>query len=92
MAKPIRNLIVCAIAVVLFCTGCVTNNYETFYVDTPGEREIKSVHGDAPVILKTVKTKEDVIGLIEEGYVWSGISSFDGPYTPSSCAAGRYWP
>ena len=87
MAKPIRNLIACAIAVVLFCTGCVTNNYETFYVDTPGEREIKSVHGDALVILKAVKTQDDVIGLIEEGYVWSGISSFDGPYTPSSCAA-----
>ena len=76
----------CAIAMLLLCMGCATNNYEKFYFDTPGEREVKSVHGDAPVILKTVKTQDDVIGLIEEGYVWSGISSFDGPYTPPSYA------
>ena len=59
----------CAIAMLLLCMGCATNNYENFYFDTPGEREVKSVHGDAPVILKTVKTQDDVIGLIEEGYV-----------------------
>ena len=87
MTAAVKNLIPCAIAAVLLCTGCATNNYEKFYFDTPGEREIQSVHGDAPVILKAVKTKEDVIGLIEDGYVWSGISSFYGPFTPPSCAA-----
>lgn len=86
MTNAFRNLATCAIAVVLFCTGCVTNNYEKFYGDSCGEREIKSVHGDASVILKTATTEEDVIRLIENGYVRSGISSFYGPYTPFSCA------
>ncbi len=87
MTNAFRILIVCAIAMLLLCTGCVTNNYEKFYADLHDEREIKSVHGDAAVILKTVTTEEDVIRLIEDGYVRSGISSFYGPYTPSSCAA-----
>ena len=87
MTAAVRNLIVCVLAVVLFCTGCVTNNYEKFYGDSCGEREIKSVHGDASVILKTATTEEDVIRLIEDGYVRSGTSSFYGPYTPPSCAA-----
>ena len=71
----------------LLCTGCITNNYEKFYADLHDEREIKSVHRDAAVVLKKVTTEEDVIRLIEDGYVRSGISSFSGPHTPSSCAA-----
>ena len=74
------------LAVLSFCTGCTTNNYEMFYVDTFGEREIKSVHGESPVILKSIKTEKDVIALVEDGYVRSGTSSFYGPATPSSCA------
>ena len=70
----------------LLCMGCATNNYEKFYADSHDEREIKSVHGDASVILKTVTTEEDVIRLIEDGYVRSGTSSFYGPYTPFSLA------
>lgn len=70
----------------LCCTGCITNYYEKFYVDSIGERETASAHGDAAVVLQTIRTEEDVIGLIEAGYVRSGISSFQGPYAPFSCA------
>ena len=82
-----RSLIPCVLAAVLLCTGCVTNNYEKFYGDSFGERRIKSVQDDASVILKTATTEEDVIRLVEDGYVRSGTSSFYGPYTPPSCAA-----
>ena len=70
----------------LCCAGCITNNYEKFYVDSLGEREVKSVHGDASVIIQTIKTEEDVVRLIEAGYVRAGTSSFYGPYAPFSCA------
>ena len=74
------------LAALFCCTGCTTNNYEKFYVDSFGEREMASVHGDAPVILQTIKTEEDVVSLIEAGYVRAGISSFYGPDSPFSCA------
>ena len=74
------------LAALLCCTGCITNYYEEFYVDSLGERETASAHGDASVILQTIRTEEDVIKLIESGYVRSGISSFQGPYTSFSCA------
>ena len=70
----------------LCCAGCITNNYEKFYVDSLGEREVKSVHGDASVIIQTIKTEEDVVRLIEAGYVRAGTSSFYGPYAPFSRA------
>ncbi len=73
-------------AALFSCTGCTTNNYEAFYVDSFGERELTSVHGDAPVVLKTVKTEEDVVRLVEDGYVRCGISSFFGPHAPLACA------
>lgn len=75
------------LAALFLCTGCTTNNYEKFYVDSFGERELRSAHGDVPVALKTVKTEEDVIRLVEDGYVRCGVSSFCGPYAPISCAA-----
>ena len=68
------------------CVGCIVNNYEKFYVDSLAERELKSTHGDTPVILKTVTTENAVIDLIEDGYIPSGHCSFYGPYTPFSCA------
>ena len=73
-------------ALLVSCTGCLTNNYEKFYVAFAEVHNIESTHGDAPVILKTVTTEDDVLDLIEEGYVPSGTSAFTGPYTPFSCA------
>ena len=66
--------------------GCITNNYEKHYTDSEKGRNLRSVHGDAPVILKTVTTEEDVLRLMEDGYVAVGSSSFTGPYCPFSCA------
>ena len=81
------------LAASLCCTGCATNYYEKFYVDSFGERELTSVHGDSAVIVKTIKAEEDVVKLFEAGYVRSGACSFYGPYTPFSCAvdtAGKH--
>ncbi len=67
-------------------SGCITNNYEKYYTDSEQGRNLRSVHGDTPVILKTVTTEEDVLRLMEDGYVAVGSSSFTGPYCPFSCA------
>ena len=86
MTVRLPRLSVVAWAFLMSCMGCITNNYETFYVASDSARSIRSVHGDAPVILKTVTTEEDVISLMEDGYIPAGVSSFHGPYTPFSCA------
>ena len=82
--------VVCRISAVIFIllqtSGCITNNYEKFYADHEKDRPIRSIHGDAPVILKTVTTEEDVLRLMENGYVTVGSCSFVGPYCPFSCA------
>ena len=78
--------VVALIFILLQVSGCITNNYEKFYVDSEKDRTLRSVHGDAPVILKTVTTEEDVLRLMEDGYVAVGSSSFIGPYCPFSCA------
>ena len=85
MGKSVKGKFLIPVAL-LCCTGCITNYYEEFYVDSLGERELASAHGEASVVLQTVRTEEDVIKLIEAGYVRSGVSSFSGPYTPFSCA------
>lgn len=66
--------------------GCLTNHYDKFYVDTQGDKIIESIHGNAPVEIRTTTTEDDVINLIEDGYVSIGYSSFTGPYTPLSLA------
>ena len=74
------------VVLLVSCTGCLTNNYEKYYVDSAEGRNLKSTHGDASVILKTATTEDDVLSIIEDGYVPSGTSSFSGRYTPFSCA------
>lgn len=68
------------------CCGCLTNYYEKNYVDTQGGKVIKSIQGAAPVEIRTAKTEDDVLDLIEDGYVSIGHSSFIAPYTPLSLA------
>lgn len=74
------------IVLVVIFSGCITNNYEKFYTDSEKSRTLRSVHDDAPVILKLVTTEEDVLRLMEDGYVAVGSSSFASPYCPFSCA------
>ena len=66
--------------------GCLTNHYDKFYVDTQGDKVIESIHGNAPVEIRTATTEDDVLSLIEDGYVSIGYSSFTAPYTPLSLA------
>lgn len=75
-----------SVVAILLLAGCLTNNYEKFYVDTEHERNIQSIHGKTPIELKTATTEEDVINLIEDGYIPIGHSSFTAPYTPMSLA------
>ena len=39
-----------SVAMLFLCTGCITNNYERFYVDSACERNFEPTRGDAPVI------------------------------------------
>lgn len=68
------------------CCGCLTNYYEKNYVDTQGGKVIKSIQSAAPVEIRTATTEEDVLDLIEDGYVSIGHSSFIAPYTSLSLA------
>lgn len=66
--------------------GCLTNHYDKYYVDTQNDKIIESIHGNAPVEIRTATTEDDVLDLMEEGYVSIGHSSFIAPYTPLSLA------
>ena len=81
-----KTTLLTLIAIIFLCSGCLTNNYEKFYVDTEYGRRIQSIHNRKPVELRAATTEEDVINLIEEGYVSIGYSSFTAPYTPMSLA------
>lgn len=70
----------------LLLSGCLLNHYDKYYVDTEGDNKIQSIHGDAPVEIRIATTEDDVLNLIEEGYVSIGYSSFTAPYTPMSLA------
>ena len=66
--------------------GCLTNYYDKYYVDTQSDKIIESIHGNAPVEIRTATTEDDVLDLMEGGYVSIGHSSFIAPYTPLSLA------
>lgn len=72
--------------VMLPICGCLTNYYEQYYVDTEGREKVTPSSSDRSVELRIATTEEDVLNLIEDGYVSIGYSSFTGPYTPMSLA------
>jgi hypothetical protein len=78
--------VIIIITVASLFEGCLTNHYDKFYVDTQGDKIIESIHGNAPVEIRTATTEDDVLDLMEEGYVSIGHSSFAAPYTPFSLA------
>jgi hypothetical protein len=86
MVKKSENRTVVLLFLSMMVSGCITNNYDKYFSDSERDRSIKSVHGNAPVILKTVTTEEDVLQLMEDGYLAVGTSSFTGRYCPFSCA------
>lgn len=85
MLKEIKYCVVLIVLSVL-STGCLTNYYDKYYVDMEGCSPVRSIHGDLPVELRTATTEDDVLRLIEDGYVSIGYSSFTAPYTPLSLA------
>ena len=74
-------------------SGCLTNSYEEYYVENELGHNVTPSHRDTPVLVKLVTTEEDVLDLLEDGYVAIGTSAFVGPYCPMSCAvdvAGKH--
>lgn len=69
----------------LSLAGCCTNRYEKFYVDLAHGSTARG-QKDAPVILKTPTTEDEVVAMIENGYEPIGLSAFSGLYTPFSLA------
>ena len=69
----------------LLLVGCCTNRYEKFYVDLAHGSTARG-QKDAPVILKTPTTEDEVVAIIENGYEPIGLSAFSGLYTPFSLA------
>lgn len=72
----------------LTTTGCLTNHYEEFYIDKDTEyfSTIPAVNVGNDVELRVATTEEDVINLMEEGYLPIGSSSFLSPYNGMTCA------
>ena len=84
MTKPIGTLsILCALS------GCMTNHYEEYYVskDRAYYDALKAVETpNQQVELKIATSEDDVINIIEDGYLPIGISSFWSPYNGMTCA------
>ena len=69
--------------------GCMTNHYEEFYasVDDSYFESLDAIkRPNEPVALKIATSEEDVINIIEEGYLPIGASSFLSDYNGMTCA------
>lgn len=66
------------------CSGCLTNYYDKYYVSIAENTSYKFLRGDANVELRVATTEDDVLDLMEQGYVSIGYSSFTAPYTALS--------
>ena len=70
-------------------TGCMTNYYEEFYVskDCSYYDSLNAIEDpDRQVALKIATSEEDVIDIIEDGYLPIGASSFCSSYIGMTCA------
>ena len=87
MASRLRiSAIAAVLGLALAGTGCYTNSYESYYVDSGCSACLAQTEEGQPVALRMVTTEEDVLNLIEDGYVQIGSSSFLSQYCPLSCA------
>lgn len=71
-------------AVLFSCSGCLTNYYEKYYVPTGNCASSESPNDNGAVDLRVATTEDDVLDLMEQGYVSIGYSSFTAPYTALS--------
>ena len=82
-----NRLLVILILIVL--TGCMTNYYEEYYVskDNSYFDALEAIaQPNKSVALKIATSEEDVINIIEEGYLPIGVSSFLSDYNGMTCA------
>ncbi|MBR4652232.1 MAG: hypothetical protein IKO72_02635 [Kiritimatiellae bacterium] len=84
MVKPIGML-----SLLCVLSGCMTNRYEEYYVNKDSAyydalNAIKTPNQQ--VELKIATSEEDVINIIEDGYLPIGVSSFWAPYNGMTCA------
>ena len=75
-----------AIAALFFSMGCTTNPYEKNFVASGPSRGRRKPVSTASVILKTAIRKDDILQLVEDGYIKVGSSSFYGAYSPMAQA------
>lgn len=77
------------ISVLIILTGCMTNHYEEYYMsmDDPCFVSLNSIKKpDQSVVLKLATTEEDIVNIIEDGYLPIGVSSFLSEYNGMTCA------
>ena len=69
--------------ILIALTGCMTNYYEEYYVSRDNsyfDALDAIVQPNESVALKIATSEEDVIDIIEEGYLPIGVSSFLSDY------------
>ena len=75
--------------ILIALTGCMTNYYEEYYVSRDNsyfDALDAIVQPNESVALKIATSEEDVIDIIEEGYLPIGVSSFLSDYNGMTCA------
>ena len=75
--------------ILIALTGCMTNYYEEYYVsrDNSYFDALDAItQPNETVALKIATSEEDVINIIEEGYLPIGVSSFLSDYNGMTCA------
>lgn len=78
-----------SIVLLIGLAGCMTNHYEEYYVSKDSsyfDSLCAVMTPDQQVELKIATTEEDVINIIEAGYVPIGVSSFCSAYNGMTCA------
>ena len=78
-----------ALLILIALTGCMTNYYEEYYVSRDNsyfDALDAIVQPNESVALKIATSEEDVIDIIEEGYLPIGVSSFLSDYNGMTCA------
>ena len=77
------------LVILIALTGCMTNYYEEYYVskDNSYFDALEAIaQPNESVALKIATSEEDVINIIEEGYLPIGVSSFLSDYNGMTCA------
>lgn len=80
---------IASIMLLIGLAGCMTNHYEEYYVskDSSYFDSLNAVTSpDQQVKLKIAATENDVVDIIEDGYVPIGSSSFWSAYNGMTCA------